>query len=61
MFGWDGELTATQTVAIAAAKRVIYDAFESAVRLGCRRQRLESLSTNSSGLPFYGMLPLKVI
>lgn len=34
MFGWDGKLTATQTEAIAAAKRVIYDAFESAVRAG---------------------------
>ncbi len=34
MFGWAGKLTATQTEAIAAAKRVIYDAFESAVRPG---------------------------
>jgi len=34
MFGWDGELTKTQTEKIAAAKRVIYDAFRSAIRAG---------------------------
>ena len=27
MFGWDGQLTLRQTAEIAAAKRVIYDAF----------------------------------
>ena len=34
MFGWDGELTETQTEKVAAAKRVIYDAFRSAIRAG---------------------------
>ena len=34
MFGWDGVLTKQQTAEIAAAKRVIYDAFETAVH-GC--------------------------
>jgi len=34
MFGWDGDLTASQTEEIAAAKRVIYDAFRSALRAG---------------------------
>lgn len=34
MFGWDGDLDARQTEEIAAAKRVIYDAFQSAIRAG---------------------------
>jgi myo-inositol catabolism protein IolC len=34
MFGWDGDLTPWQTAEIAAAKRVIYDAFQSAIRAG---------------------------
>lgn len=34
MFGWDGELTPSQTEEIAAAKRVVYDAFRSAIRSG---------------------------
>jgi myo-inositol catabolism protein IolC len=34
MFGWDGELTESQTEEIAAAKRVIYDAFRLAIRSG---------------------------
>ena len=34
MFGWDGDLTARQTEEIAGAKRVIYDAFRSALRAG---------------------------
>jgi 5-dehydro-2-deoxygluconokinase len=34
MFGWDGDLSARQTEEIAAAKRVIYDAFQAAVRGG---------------------------
>jgi 5-dehydro-2-deoxygluconokinase len=32
MFGWDGPLSPEQTAEIAAAKRVIYDAFRAAVR-----------------------------
>src|SRR6266481_8200134 len=34
MFGWDGALSAQQTAEIAAAKRVIYDAFITAVHAG---------------------------
>lgn len=34
MFGWHGALDAAQTAAIAAAKRVIYDGFESALAQG---------------------------
>ena len=34
MFGWDGELTQPQTEEIAAAKRLIYDAFRLAIRSG---------------------------
>jgi myo-inositol catabolism protein IolC len=34
MFGWKGELSPQQTAEIAAAKRVIYDAFKEAVHAG---------------------------
>ncbi|HKN17899.1 MAG TPA: DUF2090 domain-containing protein [Candidatus Sulfotelmatobacter sp.] len=34
MFGWDGALSAQQTAEIAAAKRVIYDAFTAAIDAG---------------------------
>src|SRR5262245_31885389 len=37
MFGWSGNLTADQTAQIAATKRVIYDAFRSAVAGGVRK------------------------
>lgn len=39
MFGWDGTLTAEQTAEIAAAKRVIYDAFKQAVRDGVPKEK----------------------
>jgi len=39
MFGWDGELRPQQTAEIAAAKRVIYDAFVSAVRAGVPKEK----------------------
>jgi myo-inositol catabolism protein IolC len=39
MFGWDGALTPEQTAEIAAAKRVIYDAFKSAVREGVPKEK----------------------
>jgi myo-inositol catabolism protein IolC len=39
MFGWDGELSLQQTGEIAAAKRVIYDAFTAAVRAGVPRDK----------------------
>jgi myo-inositol catabolism protein IolC len=34
IFGWEGELIPQQTAEIAAAKRVIYDAFQAAVHAG---------------------------
>src|SRR3974390_102740 len=34
MFGWSGTLTSEQTAQIAAAKRVIYDGFKSALATG---------------------------
>ena len=38
MFGWHGDLNATQTAEIAAAKRVIYDGFQSAVIAGVPKE-----------------------
>jgi myo-inositol catabolism protein IolC len=39
MFGWDGPLSAPQTAEIAAAKRVIYDAFKEAVLAGMPKDK----------------------
>ena len=39
MFGWSGTLTPDQTAQIAAAKRVIYDAFRVAVKTGVPEQK----------------------
>jgi myo-inositol catabolism protein IolC len=39
MFGWQGALTQEQTAEIAAAKRVIYDAFTSAIRAGVPKDK----------------------
>ena len=39
MFGWDGVLTLQQTAEIAAAKRVIYDAFTQAIRSGVPKDK----------------------
>ena len=39
MFGWEGALTQEQTAEIAAAKRVIYDAFTSAIRAGVPKDK----------------------
>ena len=39
MFGWHGKLTATQTAEIAAAKRVIYDGFKTAVQAGVPKEK----------------------
>jgi len=39
MFGWDGVLSPQQTAEIAAAKRVIYDAFTAAVRAGVPKEK----------------------
>ena len=39
MFGWSGPLTPDQTAQIAAAKRVIYDAFIAALKTGVPEQK----------------------
>ncbi len=39
MFGWHGDLTATQTAEIAAAKEVIYDGFKAAVEAGVPKEK----------------------
>jgi myo-inositol catabolism protein IolC len=39
MFGWDGALSAQQTAEIAAAKRLIYDAFITAVHAGVPKDK----------------------
>ena len=39
MFGWDGALNPQQTAEIAAAKRVIYDAFTTAVHAGVPKEK----------------------
>jgi len=39
MFGWDGALSPRQTAEIAAAKRVIYDAFRTAVHAGVPKEK----------------------
>jgi myo-inositol catabolism protein IolC len=39
MFGWDGALSPQQTAEIAAAKRVIYDAFVSAIHDGVPKDK----------------------
>jgi len=39
MFGWDGALSSQQTAEIAAAKRVIYDAFTAGINAGVPREK----------------------
>jgi len=39
MFGWDGVLSPQQTAEIAAAKRVIYDAFTTALHAGVPKEK----------------------
>src|SRR5260370_2256715 len=39
MFGWDGALSAQQTAEISAAKRLIYDAFTTAVHAGVPKDK----------------------
>jgi myo-inositol catabolism protein IolC len=39
MFGWDGTLSPQQTAEIAAAKRVIYEAFTAAIDAGVPREK----------------------
>src|SRR5215468_3638013 len=39
MFGWNGSLSAEQTAEIAAAKRIIYDAFKQAIQDGVPKEK----------------------
>lgn len=39
MFGWDGKLSSEQTDEISATKRVIYDAFKTAIEAGVPKQK----------------------
>ena len=39
MFGWHGDLTASQTAEIAGAKQVIYDGFKAAVEAGVPKEK----------------------
>src|SRR5215475_10737926 len=39
MFGWNGSLGAEQTAEIAAAKRIIYDAFKQAIQDGVPKEK----------------------
>src|SRR5262249_4281565 len=39
MFGWHGDLNATQTAEIAAAKQVIYEGFKAAIAAGVPKDR----------------------
>jgi len=39
MFGWSGDLSEQQTAEIAAAKRVIYDAFNAALNAGVPKEK----------------------
>jgi len=39
MFGWHGDLNASQTAEIAAAKQVIYDGFKAAIATGVRQEK----------------------
>jgi len=49
MFGWPGKLTPSQTAEIAAAKRVIYDAFEAALQMGVPRRTAGILTDEQFG------------
>jgi myo-inositol catabolism protein IolC len=39
MFGWHGDLTAEQTAAVAAVKRIIFDGFKAAVEAGAPKDK----------------------
>jgi myo-inositol catabolism protein IolC len=49
MFGWDGGLSAQQTAEIAAAKRVIYDAFIAAIHAGVPKDKAGILTDEQFG------------
>jgi myo-inositol catabolism protein IolC len=49
MFGWDGALSSQQTAEIAAAKRVIYDAFIAAIHAGVPQEKAAILVDEQFG------------
>ena len=49
MFGWDGALSPQQTAEIAAAKRVIYEAFTTALQAGVPREKAAILVDEQFG------------
>jgi 5-dehydro-2-deoxygluconokinase len=49
MFGWHGDLTPEQTAEIAAAKRVIYDGFLSAIDAGVPKEKAAILVDEQFG------------
>ena len=49
MFGWDGALSPQQTAEIAAAKRVIYDAFTTALQAGAPKEKAAILVDEQFG------------
>jgi myo-inositol catabolism protein IolC len=49
MFGWDGALSPQQTAEIAAAKRVIYDAFNAALQSGVPKEKAAILVDEQFG------------
>jgi myo-inositol catabolism protein IolC len=49
MFGWDGTLSPQQTAEIAAAKRVIYDAFNAALQSGVPKEKAAILVDEQFG------------
>ena len=49
MFGWDGALSPQQTAEIAAAKRVIFDAFKAAVQGGVPKDKAAILVDEQFG------------
>ena len=53
MFGWHGGLTPAQTAEIAAAKRIIYDGFRTAIAGGVPKNKGASSQMNNLERPFY--------
>ena len=49
MFGWPGTLTPEQTAEIAASKRVIYDGFRAALKMGVPQEKAGILTDQQFG------------
>jgi myo-inositol catabolism protein IolC len=54
MFGWDGALNPQQTAEIAAAKRVIYEAFTAAIHAGVPKEKAGILVDEQFGAAILG-------